>query len=247
MHSGRYVIRRMIGIIQQRIQERLKALADKGISARSASLKANQGSGGIADILSGRNKSPSVPVLMAIAVALETDLAYLTGERDTVRAQVEAVAISRLPLIGIAETGVFREMPRDNALLAEEPTIDAVPNPRYPRARQFAVEIRGDSMNAARPVPLFEGMMALCVDFWDARLVVESGKIYLVRRTLDGGHTYEWTIKEAMVFRDRVELHPRSTNSVHKPIIVPAHFDADETSEVRIIGLVWGSQATFPA
>jgi transcriptional regulator with XRE-family HTH domain len=58
--------------------------------------------------------------------------------------------------------------------------------------------------------------------------------------SMNGGHGYEWTVKRAKVFRDRIELHPESTNQSHKPVTIPRKHDADTTGEVVAVGWVYG-------
>jgi SOS-response transcriptional repressor LexA len=117
-----------------------------------------------------------------------------------------------IPIVGVAELGAFRQMPVNDDTEENLPRVNAPHSRLYPNARHFALEVRGDSMNAAKPSPILDGMIALCVDVVDAEIEVESGKIYAVRQTRDGGQTYELTIKRAKVFRNRVELLPESTN-----------------------------------
>lgn len=229
-----------IRLLIARIHGRLHA-ADA--NATQVAIKARLGKTAVHDILSGKNKNPSVPVIRRIALALGTTLSYLTGETDNPEAGLNAAGVAPIPVAGIAETGAFRPMPEIGPELEHElPRVNAPTSRAFPGAKHFALEIRGDSMNAAKPVPLVEGMFALCVDFTDAELTLETGRIYAVRRTQDGGHTYEVTIKRAHVFRDRVELRPESTNKKHETIIVPrARGDDLNAQEVRAIGLVYGT------
>jgi hypothetical protein len=88
-------------------------------------------------------------------------------------------------------------------------------------------------------------MHVLCVDMIDARLSIESGKIYVVRQTKDGGQTYELTVKRARVFADRIELVPESTNQRHRPIVVPLDFDTEAQKEVAAIGWVYGTYTSL--
>src|SRR6185437_4976336 len=105
-----------------------------------------------------------------------------------------AMPDSPIPISGIAEAGAFRPVPDGGPQEEHElQTIRAPRNVAFPEARHFAYEVGGDSMNAAKPTPIVDGMFALCVDFSDSGLEVESGRIYLVRRTIDGGQTYEHT------------------------------------------------------
>jgi SOS-response transcriptional repressor LexA len=146
-----------------------------------------------------------------------------------------------IPVVGIVEAGAFREMPAyfTDGNHNESPLIVAERSSQYRGARHFAMEVRGDSMNAARPWPILPGMHVLCVDMVSAELMVETGRIYVVRRTLNAGQTWELTVKRARVFRDRVELHPESLNKIHVPLVIPRGHDDDGT-EVSAIGLVYG-------
>jgi SOS-response transcriptional repressor LexA len=144
-----------------------------------------------------------------------------------------------IPIVGVAELGAFRQMPLSDDTEDNLPRVTAPHSRLYPNAKHFALEVRGDSMNACKPSPILDGMIALCVDVIDAEIEVESGKIYAVRRTLNGGQTYELTIKRAKVFRNRVELHPESTNPNHQPLIIPIDSDPASINEVTAIGLVY--------
>jgi SOS-response transcriptional repressor LexA len=145
-----------------------------------------------------------------------------------------------IPVIGIAETGAFRPMVEFGTEQEDLTRIFAPRSRAFPSAKHFTLEIRGDSMNAARPVPLVDGMFALCVDIADAGLTIESGRIYAVRRTLDNGQTYEVTIKRAKVFRDRIELSPESTNARHKPAIIRRGSEETNAQRIEAVGLVYG-------
>jgi SOS-response transcriptional repressor LexA len=230
-------------VIKARIQHRMTAA---NTNAAATSRLARLGNTAVHDILSGKNKNPSVPMLLAIARALDTTLGYLVGEEEFPGVDPTRSEAAAIPIVGIAETGAFRVMAEwgpDTDV--ELPRIFAPRSRLFPKAKHFALEVRGDSMNAARPRPIVEGMYALCVDIIDAELPIESGRVYAVRRTIDGGQTYECTIKRAQVFRDRIELVPESTNPAHKTITVARDFDVTHTNEIAAIGLVYGTFNSF--
>jgi SOS-response transcriptional repressor LexA len=222
-----------------RIELRMAAL---GLNAAEVSRKAKLGNTATYDILNGKNLSPSIPVIKAIAKVLECSTAYLVGETDQPGGQPQFQQVAEIPVIGVAEAGAFRRMADfDQEDVSGLRKIVAAFSTSYPTARHFALLIRGDSMNEAKPYPLLDGLTALCVDVADAGLEVESGKIYAVRRTLDGGQTYECTVKRAKVFRDRFELHPESSNPEYKPLIILRSTPADhDPAEISVIGLVYG-------
>lgn len=230
------------------VVNRLEArMAQLGLTAKGASLRAGLGATAVSDIIRGKNLRPSIPQVSAIANALNCDLAYLVGEQDYPTREPEIKGTFEVPVSGIAEAGVFRVMPNVRSdFEISLPSIAATRSVRYPRAKHFAMEVRGLSMNAAEPFPILPGMYVLCVDMVSAELIVESGKIYTVRRTMDAGSTYEFTIKRAFVFRDRIELRPESTDPTFEPLIIPQTREwADDGTEIIAIGLVYGSVNSY--
>jgi len=232
-----------IRIIVTRIQERMK---QRGTNPAALSRESHLGSTAVHDIIAGKNKNPSIPVMRAIARALQCDLAYLIGDQDVPSIGATEIGAAPIPIAGIAETGAFRQMADFDQSEHNLPVVHAPRSRAYPRARHFALEVRGDSMNAAKPTPIVEGMYVLCVDIISAELMIESGRIYAVRQTRDGGATFECTIKRAKVYRNRVELVPESTNPTHQKIVVPRDTDPTlHTNEVAAIGLVYGLYSSF--
>ena len=235
--SGRRVSKSSKLLIS-RILEREAAL---GLSHAEVSRKAGLGETAVYDIVKSKNQNPSLPVVKAIAAVLQCTVSYLAGETDRPGNEQEYRGTASIPIIGIAETGAFRQMADFDQSEEKAPKITGPISREHPRAKHFALKIRGDSMNAAKPYPLVEGLVVLCVDVIHAELEVESGRVYAVRRTLDGGQTFECTVKRAKVFRNRFELHPESTNSAHQPLIIPRGAGKDdEFKEIAVIGLVYG-------
>jgi SOS-response transcriptional repressor LexA len=109
----------------------------------------------------------------------------------------------------------------------------------YGRVRQYAYQARGDSMTEAG---IRDGMWVVAADaadFIDAYGDLETGDLVVVERTRHQGAERELTVKEIRFYRNRYELHPRSTNEEHKPIIVPHDPKADpDAIEIKIVGVV---------
>jgi len=221
-------------------------ISDLNTNAATVSRQAKLNGTAVHDILSGRNRNPSLASIVAIARILGCQIGYLIGDEDLPEAKKPTLI--PISVIGIVEAGAFRPVsdpgPDHEAGL---PQISAPRNERYPMARHFALQVWGDSMNAAKPVAILQGMYVLCVDVIDAQLTIESGQIYVVRRTKDGGQTYELTLKRARVFQDRIELVPESSNPRHLPIVVPLDFDNDATNEIAAIGWVYGTYSPMEA
>lgn len=155
--------------------------------------------------------------------------------------------ISRLPgglvygrVAGKVEAGSFREV--DDFDQSEPEDIPVPADPRFPSARVLLFDVEGDSMNALQPVPIMPGSRVIAVAFEDIadRYPMRDGMVVVVERTRDGGLTREWSIKQVKYFSDRTELHPRSTNKKHKPIVITSDLTADDGSQVEIVALVSG-------
>jgi len=216
--------------------ERLQRLLNEGeISARALSRQAGLGDTYVNDVLTGKNASPSIPAVQAIAKALDTSIAYLVGETGH-QDGAAAHAIAAIPVIGIIEVGAFRKpQANSNFPLVERPLSQS-----YPDARHFVLTVGDASMGAAsKDGPILPGMEVLCVDMADAGLQVESGRIYAIRRTLDGGQTYETIIRRAMVFRDRVEVSAESGQPEDERIVVSG-LSTDPRQPIFALGLVYG-------
>jgi hypothetical protein len=139
---------------------------------------------------------------------------------------------------GVVEAGTFREV--DEFDQSEPVEIMLPRDDKFPDARQLVFDCSGDSMNDLRPRPILSGDRLVCLAYEDVGGVVElrSGMVVVVQRERDGGHFREWSVKQLEIFPDRVEFHPRSTNSKHKPIIVKPDPDADDGVTVQVIALV---------
>jgi SOS-response transcriptional repressor LexA len=225
------------------LQTRLRELMQRHqLSHAELSRKAGLGQTAVNDIMSGRNQSPSNRAVEKLATALGVSVEYLTrstaSDERTGKGSPGAI-----PLIGIAEAGAWRTVSAQAADVSE--SVSPQRSRNYRSFNHFALRVQGDSMNAARP-PIGDGQIILCVDMADAGLEITDGRVYVVRRTRDGGQTYEMTVKRAFVFRDRIELRPESTNPAHQAITVKRGMDEDfDGTRVEAIGLVYGTYASL--
>lgn len=235
-------------LLRARIRSRMEELKT---NAKVVSNKAELGDTAVSDILNSRSRSPSIETATKIAKALDCDVGYLIGEQDRPRLQpLIASQIEPIRIAGVAEAGSFRfasSAPPDTEY--EMGTVVASRSPRYSQAKHFAYEVRGNSMNAAtrkgRPAPITEGMLVLCVDVIEAGLEIESGEIYVVRRTTDSGQTYEFAVKKAVVYRDRTELRSESTDPRYETLVIPHDRDPDPAREILAIGWVYAALIDF--
>lgn len=188
-------------------------------------------------ILDGTTTSPRIDTLRAIAKALGVSTVELTGEEEPANDQAS------LPPPGFgaalhvrwqAEAGNWREADIDQS----EPEAYIVPYiQRRKPVERYLARVGGDSMNRSG---VFDGDMVVCVDWISLDEPMQDGQTVLVQQTRAGGHLIETTVKHLRIFADRYELHPNSTNPVHKPIVVPHGDGESDGREVKILGLVEG-------
>jgi len=138
-----------------------------------------------------------------------------------------------IPVVGIVQAGAWLES--DGLWPTEEEWIPVVPDPRYEPHRQWAVLVKGDSVNEV----IQDGEYAHCVDI-DCGRGVEEGDLVVVERVRQQGGLVETTIKQVKSNGNGPELWPRSTNRKYNGPIHIGHED-DEDIEVRIKGFVIGA------
>lgn len=216
-------------------------MVDQNMTRKALSLKAGLSETYVSDLLQGKNKNPSIPALISIASVFGTSLAYLLGETYHAENNGALRAADLMPLVGIVESGAFRKLPQGEPDLVSRPKSG-----RYPAARHFALYVDDSSMSAAPEQSIQPGMEVVCVDIDDANLEVESGKIYVLRRTRDRGETYETLLRRAMVYRDRVELTAESGKSTeYEKIVHMGRLTSDRSQPLYAFGLVSGSFQSF--
>lgn len=140
---------------------------------------------------------------------------------------------SPLRLVGFIEAGAWRDVDSHDFL---EQEIMVPRDGRFPMARQYCLTVRGDSMNAAKPIPILEGAVLRCVSLIDTAMSLKDGQIVVVERTRDGGHLIEATVKRVAILPNHIELRPESTNARHQPIIWDEQ--SERSGETRVTGLV---------
>lgn len=226
-------------VLADRLQSLLRA---SGLSARAVSKQAGLGDTYVNDVLTKKNCNPSIPAVQAIARVLGTTVAFLVGEINHPITDAAPRDVNLVPMMGIIESGAFRKVKDgDSFTMVQRPLSQA-----YPKAKHFTLAVGDDSMNVGnKEGPILPGMEVLCVDLISADLTVESDKIYAVRRTLDGGLTYETIIRRAMVFRDRTELLAESNKPGYEKIVIAGRLGVDPQRPIFAFGLVYAIFRAF--
>lgn len=136
---------------------------------------------------------------------------------------------------GIIDAGSWREVSEFDDVT--DVWINEPRDERFPDARQLAFDVAGDSMNDLKPRPILPGDRVICVAFEDLRIPMRDGMVVVVEQTT-AARMRERSVKQLELYDDRYELHPRSTNPRHKPIVIGRDLQADDGKKVEIVGLV---------
>lgn len=151
------------------------------------------------------------------------ELMFDVAEEDASTFEVEG-----LPIVGTSRAGDWLDITMIDAGEHDYETIPVARNARFPRARQYALLVSGDSMNLV----FAEGTYVTCVDFADSGLSLTPGMIVHVERTLAGRQLVETTVKKVGVN----ELLPLSSNPIHKPLPISGNGDTEITVRGVVIG-----------
>jgi transcriptional regulator with XRE-family HTH domain len=177
--------------------------------------------------------------LQAISTAFDASFEWLaTGHSSTLGTPV-ALSQSLLPKFGgFVQAGGWLAV--DEYFNQDEYEVPEFVSrqPAFSKVRQYAYQVRGDSVNLAGINDGEWVVAADAADYADQYGDLESGDLVVVERVRFQGAERELTIKEIRYYRDRYELHPRSTNAIHKPIIVPHDERPADETEIKIIGIV---------
>lgn len=158
----------------------------------------------------------------------------LTGRKSTnVRPDVMSrnapiVDGDGMPVRGFVRAGIWQESYAPENELASLPiSADA----RFPKHLQFALEIKGDSLNRRAR----DGEFAVCVE-WHGQ--VQPSEVVVVERRRAG--LFEATIKVVEALdAETMRLAPDSDNPANKPIVVRKS-DIQDGEEIAIVGKVLG-------
>lgn len=149
------------------------------------------------------------------------------------------VEVAGLPILGSIQAGHWLETSFIDAV-GEPELLPVARDARFPRARQYALRVVGDSMDLDYP----DGSYVTCVDFAESGLAITEGLTVHVERHRASGQLVEITLKLIERRNGAFALVPRSSNPAHQPIT----FQTGD-GDIVIRGVVTGGwrQARIPA
>lgn len=225
----------MASINRERLRE---IIAERKTTARAVSRAVGSNDTLVRDILSGKSRNARGDKIAQIAEHLGVEVSeIMDGVERSERDQPHE--LSELPLVGPVQAGAWLAID-DTA--QDEPQMMAVAlDRRYPQARQWLREVRGDSMNARN---IYPGDLAHIVELVGSGINLNTGMIVEVTRFRDGGSLREITLKEVEVTEGGLVLWPRSTNPRWAE---PVRMDDDSGKEmqVEITGLLLAKITRF--
>lgn len=203
---------------------------EKGLAAEDLAARVGRSVSAVRNQENGTNGIPA-PLARKYAAALGTTAGWILYGDDTPEPPA-APSTNELPIIGPIQAGAWLMI--DETVQDEPIYFTAVADRRYPHARQWLREVRGDSMNARGVMP---GDLAHIVDVMEAGLNLNTGMIVEVTRCRDGGALREITLKEVELTPEGIKLWPRSTNPRWtEPVVLDDGQSGD--IEVQVTGLL---------
>jgi transcriptional regulator with XRE-family HTH domain len=169
---------------------------------------------------------PKASTLRKAAVILGVNYDWLaTGRTGT------APIVEGLPLLGTLAAGVWEEV-RDSQDDDHE-RVPVAPDPRYPAKAQYALKIRGNSVNKVAK----DGTVVICVDILEAGIEIRENDLVWVERRQ--GNLVEATAKRIRKANGRLELWPESDDPRHQERVALKAPKGE--AEVTVKGLIIGT------
>lgn len=137
-----------------------------------------------------------------------------------------------IPVLGVIQAGNWLDTTLIDDSYDEPAILPISADPRFPYAQQYALEVRGDSMNKE----FAEGSYVVCVDFAQSGLEMRDEMIVHVEQWRH--NLREITLKALKREGENWKLEPKSTNTIHKAIVMNGKPDDD--TEIRVRGVVIG-------
>ena len=133
-------------------RDRLRALIqERGTTARAVSRALGSNDTLLRDILSGKSKNARGDTMAKIADHLGVPVSEFFNGIDLPDDEGQAPQLAVLPMVGPVQAGAWLAL--DDSSQDEPQMLSAALDRRYPSAKQWLREVRGDSMNARNIFP----------------------------------------------------------------------------------------------
>lgn len=186
--------------LPHRIKKSREALRlSKAEVARRVGVKSRQA----ATLWENGTAEPTAENLRKLSVILNVDYDWLATGR-----KAKPGVVLGLELHGEAAGGVWMEIPENQD--REFPRVPVAPDPAYPADCQYALRVRGNSVNQIVP----DGGIIVCVDIMGAGIDARDGDLVVVERRR--GSTVETTVKRLKRGTNGSELWPVSSDPDHQ-------------------------------
>lgn len=211
-------------------RENLKRLLkERGLNMKEASEKAGLDPSMVYKLLKKPNADPQISTVRGLAKALGVSIDELMYGVVPVTEQFKLAAVT-----GDVAAGTWMES--DLWDEAKYEPVPAMPS-RYPSLAQKAWHVVGNSVDL---LGIVDGSFVVTVDYWKVRSAPTDGDVVVVEER--DGSLIRRTCKEVTVRPGAYELHPRSSDARHKPIVVSSgNKNGDDGIEIEIVGLVIGN------
>lgn len=192
-----------------------KALDDQGLDASTLSRKIGRGKDYIGDFIRGKKESLKAEEFEKIRRAIGSEEGQSKEAGDTMY-DMPPVG-DGLPLRGFAQAGVWREVDGEPD---QSPTTHFKYDQRFKPEAQFALVARGQSMDAATPQPIADGMLLKCVEFGEYGSAIRHGQIVIVDRYRGDRTLLERSVRKVNITRGITTLICQSVGKQYEPIIM---------------------------
>lgn len=176
------------------------------------------------------DSEPTAARLRKASVILSVGYDWLATGRTS-----EAEIVPGIRLWGEIAGGVWSEVKdsQDN----DFERVPVAPDPRFPAEAQYALKVRGNSVNKIAK----DGVTVICVDVIDGGIDLRHGDLVWVERRKGG--LVETTIKRLRKGDKGPELWPESDDPAHQEKVA---VEASSDTEVTIKGLVLYTLSPVP-
>lgn len=192
----------------------------------------------LADVLVGQGDPPiTQEEVYELSEVTPTHLWVEAGFGEAVDEPEDAIRLKQaahlpMPVIGEVQAGIWKEVQE-----TQDRLIDRLPitiDPSIPENAQYALKVRGDSMNLIAK----DGAFVICHDIESGLFEPGFGQLVVVERVRDDMSIIELTVKRLSKDADKKPiLVPESTDPLYQEAI-PLHADESGDTVARVKAIV---------